>query len=144
MTVKPDWTGPASLWAFAGTWTLSRRIVHADGEEDRFEGQAVFARSGPKLIQDETGVLETPSGRFSATRRYIWAEQGGRLEISFDDMRPFHTIPLGEAWPRTIHLCDPDRYHVAYDFSDWPRWRTVWTVEGPRKAYVMESTFAPA
>jgi hypothetical protein len=136
--------GPVSLWSFAGTWTLSRLISHAGGDEDRFAGQAVFSRSGPKLIHEETGVLETSSGRYNATRRYVWAEASGRIEVSFDDMRPFHTIPLGETRPETVHLCDPDRYHVAYDFTVWPRWRTVWTVEGPRKSYVMESAFAPA
>lgn len=136
-------TGPASLWSFTGTWTLSRIITHAAGEADRFDGQANFTRAGPRLIQDETGVLTTRAGSFNATRRYVWAERAGRLEVSFDDMRPFHAIPLGELRPETVHLCDPDRYHVAYDFSDWPRWRSVWTVEGPRKDYVMDSTFVP-
>ncbi|MEM7719719.1 MAG: DUF6314 family protein, partial [Pseudomonadota bacterium] len=45
--------------------------------------------------------------------------------------------------PETVHLCPPDRYHVAYDFSSWPEWRTVWSVEGPRKTYRMSSHFAP-
>ena len=136
--------GPTSLWSLAGKWSLSREMIHSSGEVDRFEGNATFTRTGPRLIQDETGTLTTPSGSFTATRRYVWTERGGRLEVSFDDMRPFHTIPLGEVRPETVHLCDPDRYQVAYDFSDWPRWRTVWTVEGPRKDYVMKSRYLPA
>lgn len=144
MDVMTEAAGPASLWAFAGTWTLTRRIAHGDGRTDRLSGTCTFMRSGPRLLQDETGVLETADGRFNATRRYVWGEAPGRLEIRFADMRPFHSFPLGVTRPETVHLCDPDRYHVAYDFGAWPVWRTVWTVEGPRKDYVMDSTFAPA
>ncbi len=65
------------------------------------------------------------------------------MEVSFADMRPFHSIPLGEINPEATHLCPPDRYHVAYDFCGWPNWQTIWTVEGPRKDYRMESRFTP-
>ena len=34
-------------------------------------------------------------------------------------------------------------YRVRYDFSDWPDWRTIWHVTGPRKAYEMVSHYAP-
>ena len=142
--LKAEPVGPRSLWALAGNWMLWREIRHADGRVDRLEGACTFTRSGPRLLQDETGWLETAQGRFQATRRYVWAEAQGRLDVHFEDMRPFHTIPLGEDQPETVHLCPPDRYQVAYDFTDWPRWRTLWSVEGPRKSYEMESRFAPA
>ncbi|MEM7719536.1 MAG: DUF6314 family protein, partial [Pseudomonadota bacterium] len=135
--------GPSSIWSFAGDWTLQRRIDHSDGRVDHLSGTCRFERAGPRLIQDELGWLETSTGRFQATRRYVWTEAGGRLDVFFDDMRPFHAIPLGEVRPETVHLCPPDRYHVAYDFSSWPEWRTVWSVEGPRKTYRMSSHFAP-
>ncbi len=135
--------GPSSLWSFAGAWALERVIRHGDGRTDRLSGTCRFTRSGPRLLQDEDGWLETAEGRFQATRRYIRAEAGGRLDVHFDDMRPFHSIPLGEERPETVHLCPPDRYQVAYEFSDWPVWRTIWTVEGPRKSYQMESRFSP-
>lgn len=133
--------GPASLWAFAGTWAMARTIEHAGGQIDRLVGSCRFTRSGPRLLQDEEGLLETAQGRFQASRRYVWAEKSGWLEVYFQDMRPFHSIPLGVAHPETVHLCPPDRYQVVYDFSDWPDWRTVWTVEGPRKSYRMETAF---
>ena len=136
-------SGPTSLWSFAGEWRLSRDIHHGSGVIDRLTGTCLFSKSGPRLVQDEQGWLETADGRFEATRRHVWAEVNGRLDISFADMRPFHSIPLGDARPETVHLCPPDRYQVAYDFSAWPEWRTVWTVEGPRKAYRMESVFSP-
>jgi hypothetical protein len=137
-------TGPASLWAFQGEWTLDRTITHADGHRDRMTGSARFHASGARLVQDETGWLEANGARLQATRRYIWAETDGRLDVYFSDMRPFHTIPLGAEAPETVHLCPPDLYQVAYDFADWPVWRTVWQVDGPRKAYRMQSTFHPA
>ena len=140
----PRATGLSSLSRLIGDWTLARRIVHVDGREDRFEGRCAFKRSGPRVIQTEVGVLETDAGRFEASRRYVWTENDGRAEVYFDDMRPFHAIPLGVQRPDTIHLCPPDRYAVAYDFSAWPEWQSTWTVEGPRKSYVMTNRFAPA
>lgn len=108
------------------------------------QGTCTFTRSGPRLIQDERGFLETGEGRFEATRRYVWTEAQGRLDVHFDDMRPFHSIPLGVARPETTYLCPPDRYSVSYDFSRWPDWQSTWTVEGPRKSYVMTNRFSPA
>lgn len=136
-------TGPGSLWALAGVWSLRREIRHNDGRIDHLTGQCTFTRSGPQLLQEETGWLETKAGRFQASRRYVWKEAGRQLEVFFEDMRPFHSVQLGVARPETVHLCPPDRYEVAYDFSTWPNWSTVWIVEGPRKGYRMESHFTP-
>jgi hypothetical protein len=132
------------LGSLLGQWDLARVIVHGDGREDRFEGVCVFTRSGPRVVQDEVGQLLTANGTFEATRRYIWAEAEGRLDVHFDDMRPFHSVPLGLDHCKTVHLCDPDRYEVTYDFARFPLWNSVWTVEGPRKAYRMVSRFRPA
>jgi len=129
--------GLNTLWSLAGRYRLERRIVHDDGCEDRLSGTCTFTRAGPRLIQEESGTLETAEGRFEATRRYVWTEAQGRLEVYFEDMRPFHSIPLGVHRPETTYLCPPDRYAVAYDFTGWPDWESRWTVEGPRKGYVM-------
>ncbi|NNE87743.1 MAG: trigger factor [Silicimonas sp.] len=136
-------TGLRSLWALEGHWRLSRMIRHGDGSENRLTGNAHFRRSGARLIQDEEGTLVMGNQTMKATRRYIWTAQKGRLDVFFDDMRPFHTVLLGVATHQTVHLCDPDRYEVLYDFTDWPRWSARWQVEGPKKNYVMTSTYAP-
>ncbi|MEL7174839.1 MAG: DUF6314 family protein, partial [Pseudomonadota bacterium] len=115
--------GPTSLWSFAGAWRLDRDIRHKDGTTDRFTGKCLFSKSGMRLVQDETGYLETAGARFEATRRYVWTETNGRLDVYFDGMRPFHSVPLGAERPETLHICPPDRYHVAYDFSTWPEWK---------------------
>ncbi|MDJ1014917.1 MAG: DUF6314 family protein [Paracoccaceae bacterium] len=136
--------GLPSLTALAGAWTIARVIRHADGNENRFDGTARFTWSGPRLIEDEEGFLTVSDGRppVRATRRYIWAQEGARLEVMFHDMRPFHTVPLGTARPETTFLCPPDRYEVSYDFSRFPDWSSEWRVTGPRKDYRMVTSFA--
>jgi hypothetical protein len=135
--------GISSLTALEGVWTLTRRIAHSDGSTHHFDGIARFTRSGKRLIHFEEGLLTGVPGQapMRGTRRYVWSMEPGRIEVMFDDMRPFHTIPVATPRPETTYLCPPDRYEVAYDFSDMKSWRAVWTVEGPKKAYVMESLF---
>ena len=60
------------------------------------------------------------------------------MSVSPTTARSIHD-PLADPSPRTVHLCAPDRYEVAYDFTAWPHWSATWTVEGPRKDYVMTS-----
>ena len=134
--------GLNGLADLAGVWRLDRRILHEDGQTHAFSGTAMFSWSGPRLIEDQTGHLDIGSGPpLVATRRYVWTAEARRIEVLFDDMRPFHTIPLGTATPETTHLCPPDRYHVAYDFTEFPLWTALWDVEGPKKAYRMESHY---
>jgi len=128
-----------------GAWNLARTIRHAGGGTARFEGRAVMRRSGHRLIHEEEGLLTTGNGApIKATRTYIWRKSGDRLECLFEDGRPFHAIPLGAVTHRTVHLCPPDRYEVAYDFTDPRNWTSIWTVEGPQKDYVMENRFTRA
>ncbi|AZQ69688.1 trigger factor [Silicimonas algicola] len=132
-----------SLHALAGSWRITRDILHADGTRASFEGEATFTPSGQQLIQDETGRLALGGQSFAASRRYVWREAGDVLEVLFDDLRPFHCISAGAERHEATHLCGPDRYDVAYDFTQWPRWRSVWRVLGPQKDYIMTSDYAP-
>ena len=133
----------ASLWSLAGRWSLVRCIRHADGRENSFTGKAVFTRSGSRLVQDESGLLRLGDQTLEARQRLVWTQDGPFLRVHFSDMRPFHEFALGIANPEAVHDCPPDRYHVAYDFAQWPNWGSVWTVTGPRKDYVMNSAYAP-
>lgn len=116
-------------------------MQHGDGRTDRLEGTAHFHRSGPKLVQDETGILTVGQQKMEAKQRYIWEAAGSQLNVYFADLRPFHSVALNTPTPSAVHLCPPDRYEVAYDFSNWPTWRATWQVEGPRKAYRMTSDY---
>lgn len=137
-------SGLTSLAMLEGVWRLERRILHDDGREDRFEGEATFTRTGPRLLQDEAGWLHPSHGGqpLRATRRYVWSRTGDQIEVSFADMRPFHSFSLTSAEPTATHLCPPDRYEVRYDFTDFPNWNSTWRVEGPRKAYEMANRFS--
>ena len=137
-----DMDGLTSLWDLEGHWRLSRRITHDDGRVDTMEGTADFVRSENQLFQTETGMLEVNEHRMEARQRYVWTATKCQLQVFFADLRPFHTFPLGEARPKAEHFCAPDKYHVHYDFTPWPNWKSTWTVEGPRKAYVMTSIFS--
>ncbi|MYH57061.1 MAG: trigger factor [Boseongicola sp. SB0675_bin_26] len=133
----------ASLWSLVGQWSLVRQIRHADGRKNSLTGEVVFTRSGSRLIQDESGLLRLDDQALEARQRLVWKQDGSLLRVHFADMRPFHEFPLGIADPEAVHDCPPDRYHVAYDFAHWPIWGSVWTVTGPRKDYVMNSTYTP-
>lgn len=134
--------GLTSLWDLEGHWSLSRRIQHSEGRVDRMTGTADFQRSGTQLIQDETGTLEVNKQHLEAKQRYIWTAVEDRFEVLFADHRPFHAVPMGVAKPVDEHFCAPDTYNVRYDFSAWPKWTSIWTVRGPRKDYIMTSTYA--
>ena len=137
--------GLTSLASLEGRWRCTRRIVHENGDENTYEGTTVFLRSGPRLIQNEDGLLTMSPSQpaLRATRKFIWTLERDRLECAFEDNRLFHTVPLNTAQPETTYLCPPDRYHVAYDFSDMRNWQAIWRVEGPKKAYAMTSTYTP-
>lgn len=139
LSSKPQ--GLPSLWALEGRWQLTRVIHHGDGRVDRLAGQAVFTRSGRRLILDETGILTVGDQALEARQTYIWTEADRRIDVFFHDLRPFHSVPLGDPAPETVHLCPPDRYQVAYDFAQWPDWSATWQVEGPRKDYDMVSRY---
>lgn len=126
---------------FEGAWTLTRTIRDdLAGSTARFDGRAIFAPDANGLAYTETGTL-TMDGQppMQAERRYHWREDGTQIAIDFDDGRFFHSFAPDV--PEATHWCDPDTYKVAYDFSEWPRWRATWNVSGPRKFYQMVSFY---
>ena len=124
---------------FEGRWSVARQIVHDEGPEAGFSGVAQWARAKGGMSYVEEGKLQvgtlTP---MHAQRSYFWDEA---LNVWFDDGRFFHAVPVrgGE----TKHWCDPDSYHVVYNFENWPRFETVWSVTGPKKAYRMTTVYTP-
>ena len=123
---------------FKRVWLLKREIDHVGQGKARFEGLARITRRWTYL---ESGTLEMKGQEFAASRRYEWRPMDGGFDIRFEDGKPFHDLWFDR--PEAQHFCDPDSYHVSYDFDDWPRWSSTWRVTGPRKDYVMVSRFAP-
>lgn len=135
---------PQGLQDFAGVWRIERRIEDlGGGPAGRFEGEAVLTPTAGGLAYEESGLLRLGAGvPMLATRRYLWQAAGpGRIEVAFEDGRPFHGFELDDG-AEAAHDCAPDLYRVRYRFGDWPRWEAVWRVTGPRKDYRMESRYA--
>lgn len=138
-SVSPD------LAAFEGRWTVSRRISdQRNDEEGQLSGVATFREDGPdRLLYEESGTLiYAKQPPMTATRHYIWQTADQGIEVLFEDGRAFHVIEHGRSMPDAEHLCQPDFYHVSYDFTRWPDWSTTWRVVGPRKDYRMVSHYA--
>lgn len=124
---------------FRGGWSLRRTISHADGTKAEFSGKAVWHPHEQGLRYLETGQLVVNGHTsFHAEREYLWLPD---LSVLFDDGRFFHNVPSNGGEAR--HWCDPDDYVVSYDFADWPEFTTNWRVKGPRKDYVMVSSYTP-
>ena len=137
MAPQPD--RRPGLDAFAGSWTLRKRIAdRRTGQISQFAGRAEFTWAGSELAYAETGELILSDGqRLAASRRYQWrGGAGGAIEVLFDGGRPFHRIGAEDA-----HFCDPDFYRVRYLFDAWPRWCAIWDVTGPRKDYQMVADY---
>ncbi len=136
--------GAAQLAAFAGEWTVERRIADAlGGRPGRFAGRARFEPDGDDgMIYDEEGVLSLGEGPgFAAARRYLWRADPKGIAVSFADGRFFHRIAAGVVRPQAVHDCPPDVYAGIYDFAGWPVWRVEWRVLGPRKDYGISTVF---
>ena len=120
---------------FEGRWRL-RRMLRVVELEYVFEGTATLERGPGHHVWHETGTLSLSGGRrHHAERRYLWREAEGRIEVLYDDSRPFHTFDPAATTADVEHRCDPDLYVGRYDFSEFPSWRLGWDVRGPRKAY---------
>lgn len=136
---------PKDLMDFEGRWGLFRTIEdRLGGRDGTLTGHVTLAPDGPDaLVYEEEGQLTiADQPALTARRIYRWARApGGRIEVTFEDGRAFHDFSLERTMPEASHWCDPDMYHVTYDFTRWPRWSSEWRVQGPRKNYRMSSQY---
>jgi hypothetical protein len=122
---------------FEGVWRFERRVTEAGGGLTQVTGRAVWTRDGAGLVCEETGEMRVPGhAPMQVMRRTLW---GPGLCVAFEDGRPFHTVPPGGG--AVAHWCDPDQYDGDYDFGQWPDFRVVWHVKGPRKDYQMVTEY---
>jgi len=136
---------PRELQDFAGRWQIDRVI------DDALTGQSITGQGVAHFIAEPTGHLVYEEALsliypdqprpFEATRRYIWQGQGGVIEIRFEDGRLLQRLSLSGSNVGDVHHCDPDRYDGRYEFADWPQWRAIWRVTGPRKDYLMTTVY---
>lgn len=128
---------------FLGEWRINREIVEKDGAVHRLSGSAQFSPEPDGMLYQEDGVLLTDTGaKLTASRVYHWREgAGGRIQVVFEDGRDFHIFDPDDTTPAADHWCDPDTYHVSYNFAAWPQWSSMWSVSGPRKDYRMKTQY---
>lgn len=137
--------GALQLSDFHGTWRLTRQIEDlARGVPGILQGEARFEVAGPELLQTETGVLRYGDAPPMAAKRvYRWRRSEDRIEVCFEDGRPFHAF-VPDTEPVAQHFCSPDTYTVRYQFGTWPVWSSAWRVTGPRKDLIILSRFERA
>lgn len=135
---------PLTLADFAGTWRFRRHVAGPQGQTAaRVAGLARFSRDAEGLVCDESGEMSVPGAApMRAGRRTLWNIEPGQIVIRFADGRPFHSFDPAAARPAASHECAPDLYRVAYDFSLWPHWQSIWRVTGPRKDYLMTTDYS--
>lgn len=135
-----------TLEDFAGRWRMSRQIDDAKaGGTGIFDGIATLTPGADGLVYEEAGELRLPEGtNMRATRKYLWQQGRGAVRVLFDDGRDFHRIDILSEIATSFHDCPPDQYEVSYNFTRWPEWRSIWTVRGPRKNYVMTTDYRRA
>lgn len=125
---------------FRGRWGMQRVILSVpDRVVGEFWGEAQFAEDSDGLTCTEAGVLRFEGHDYQSGRVLLFRfPKPGRVEVLFEDGRPFHEFDAarGEA----EHICAPDVYRVNYRFEA-DRWETRWDVQGPQKDYVMETRF---
>ena len=129
---------------FEGRWLFRRRVLDAEGRVTaRVAGELLFTPGAGGLVADEVGEMHLP-GRppMRTSRRVLWRQPGGPMELSFADGRPFHSFDADNPRPAARHDCAPDLYLVEYDFTAWPAWRSIWRVTGPDKHYMMLTAHA--
>jgi len=129
---------------FRGRWQMVRIIKNVpQGVIGEFWGECEFSADGQGLTCREQGVLRFGGADYHSGRVSLWRFAGqGRIEVRYEDGRPFHDFPAEK--PEAIHRCGEDRYRVSYDFGPEgvdDTWISRWEVTGPAKDYVMTTRY---
>jgi hypothetical protein len=139
------WRAPADVFAhLAGDWTLDRR---ADGRP-LMAGQARF-RGNPdgSLTYHEQGQAVLGGASFAAERTYLYRQLPAGFAVFFAEHPPrlFHEIVLTGSGNALVgdarHLCNADLYLSRYEFYTDGTFSMRHDVSGPRKDYVLETTY---
>jgi hypothetical protein len=141
-----EWGTPAKVFArLAGHWMLDRRV---DGRP-LMAGQASFRPSDDgSLTYHEQGQVRLANGASFATERaYVFRRRPAGFAVFFMEHPPqlFHDVALTQAGDRLVgdarHLCKADLYLSRYEFCADGSFATRHDVSGPRKDYVLETTY---
>ena len=136
----------ADLRAFLlGSWTLDRVILdRSRAMTGALEGEARFSPCAGGLLYEEHGILTLGEHRGRAERSYLYLfpEGGGRASVRFRDGRPFHELDLSCGEDRVSHPCRLDLYEGLFTVLGPAWWQSEWKASGPRKDYVLLTTYS--
>jgi len=127
-----------------GNWRARREIEdRRAGTRAYFTGVAVFAPTEAGCTYRETGRLHLPDGSAMEARRcYLWRfYTDGRVEILFEDGRPFHVLDPSDPGRLLVHPCGQDCYEGRYTVEGPHAWVTTWRVTGPAKDLVLRTRY---
>lgn len=112
--------------------TLLDRRLSISGE---LRGRAEFTAVGGALLYCERGRLSfgTHEGPAEQQFSYEFPNGNGRAFVQFRDGREFHDFDLLQGQDVVSHACNRDIYEGHFVALDQQRWRSTWTVVGPRK-----------
>lgn len=130
-----------------GRWHQVRTIEPGG----HYVGEAEFSPIAPGFLRyTEEGTL-TPQGAspVRSRRSYIYAIDGDTVSVYFDENPPrlFHRIELDPnhtshfVSTESRHLCGADDYRSTYEFKPDGTFVVRHRVIGPRKNYVMTTTY---
>jgi len=126
-----------------GEWSLERWVQdRRAGHDGRLTGGGAFTADGDTLLYREEGrlVIGDHEGPALQSYRYDFPVLA-RATVYFNDGRFFHDLDLTVGAWRCPHLCGEDRYEGEFTALGADDWRVVWTVTGPRKDLVLDSTY---
>lgn len=125
---------------FEGPWQMVRIIEDVDsGVIGEVWGQAVFARDDAGLTCRENGVLRFDGTDYHTGRVSLWRfGKGGRIEVRYEDGRPFHDFLTKE--PLALSIEGDARFEISYDFQR-DGWLSKWEMLAPAMRYRMTTRY---
>lgn len=129
---------------FERTWQIERTILdRADGRLWRASGDARFVPIAAGVARYEESVfLSHESVELHASRVYIYRViTATSLQVDFENGSPFCHLAFVDRSATTTHLCREDEYRGGMTFESADRWRSHWTIRGPRKAIEIDTCY---
>lgn len=124
---------------FQGHWQMVRIIENVvDGVIGEVWGQADFRHENNGLVCFETGVLRFNGHDYHTGRTALWRFAGERIEVSYEDGRPFHDFLVRE--PLVLAIDGNAEFRIEYEF-DHDTWTSTWEVLDPGHRYMMTTRY---
>lgn len=124
---------------FAGEWQMVRIIENVrEGVIGEVWGQARFIPDGKGLTCREDGVLRFGGHDYHTGRTSLWRFDGERIEVQYEDGRPFHDFLTRE--PMALSIDGDAEYRISYEFGV-DTWVSTWELTGPETDYLMTTRY---